>query len=54
MRLTVSLILLALAASPTASLAQSGLDTAKIEQVIGVKGADDPGRACLQGYESPK
>ena len=42
MRLTVSLILLALAASPTASLAQSGLDTAKIEQVIGVKGAVIP------------
>ena len=42
MRLTVSLLLLALAASPTASLAQSELDTAKIEQVIGVKGATIP------------
>src|SRR5271166_1506738 len=42
MRLTVSLLLLALAASPIASLAQSGLDTAKIEQVIGVKGATIP------------
>ena len=42
MRLTVSLLLLALAASPTASFAQSGLDTAKIEQVIGVKGAMIP------------
>jgi hypothetical protein len=42
MRLTVSLLLLALTASPTASLAQSGLDTAKIEQVIGGKGATIP------------
>ena len=42
MRLTVSLLLLALAASPTASFAQSELDTAKIEQVIGVKGATIP------------
>ena len=42
MRLTVSLMLVALAASPTPSLAQSGLDTAKIEQIIGVKGAMIP------------
>ena len=42
MRLTVSLMLMALAASPTPSLAQSGLDTAKIEQIIGVKGAMIP------------
>ena len=42
MRLTVSLMLMALAASPTPSLAQSGLDTANIEQIIGVKGAMIP------------
>ena len=42
MRLTVSLMLMALAASPTPSFAQSGLDTAKIEQIIGVKGAMIP------------
>ena len=42
MRLTVSLMLMALAASPTSSLAQSSLDTAKIEQIIGVKGAMTP------------
>ncbi len=41
MSLTVFLML-ALAASPTASFAQSELDTAKIEQVIGVKGAMIP------------
>jgi len=35
-------MLMALAASPTPSLAQSGLDTAKIEQIIGVKGAMVP------------
>ena len=42
MRLTVSLLLLALAPSPTASFAQSELDTAKIEQIMGVKGATIP------------
>ena len=42
MRLTVPLLLLALAPSPTASFAQSELDTAKIEQIMGVKGATIP------------
>ena len=42
MRFTVSLMLMALTSSPTASLAQSALDTAQIEQIIGVKGAMIP------------
>jgi hypothetical protein len=42
MRPTVLLMLMALASSPTASLGQSALDTGKIEQIIGVKGAMIP------------
>ena len=41
MRLAVSL-LLALTALPTPSFAQPGLDTAKIEDIIGVKGTMIP------------
>jgi hypothetical protein len=42
MRLSIFLMLTALAALPTPSFAQPGLDTAKIEEIIGVKGAMIP------------
>jgi hypothetical protein len=42
MRFTISLMLMALVSSPTTSLAQSTLDTAQVEQIIGVKGVMIP------------
>jgi Domain of Unknown Function (DUF1259) len=42
MRLSIFLMLTALTALPTPSFAQSGSDTAKIEEIIGVKGAMIP------------
>src|SRR6516225_7504799 len=42
MRLSIFLMLTALTALPAPSFAQSGLDTAKIEEIVGVKGAMIP------------
>jgi hypothetical protein len=42
MRLSIVLMLTALTALPTPSFAQPGLDTAKIEEVIGAKGTMIP------------
>ena len=52
MRLTVSLLLLALAASPTPSLAQSTLDTRADRTNHRREGRHDPGRECLQSHEA--